>query len=34
MSHRIRRFRPADREAMLAFAQELPEHDLCSSAAT
>ncbi|QKS01038.1 GNAT family N-acetyltransferase [Sphingomonas sp. CL5.1] len=28
MSHRIRRFRPADREAMLAFAQELPEHDL------
>lgn len=28
MSHRIRRFRPADRDAMLAFAQGLPEHDL------
>ncbi len=28
MTHRIRRFRPADRDAMLAFAQGLPEHDL------
>lgn len=28
MTQRIRRFRPADREAMLAFAQGLPEHDL------
>lgn len=28
MSHRIRRFSPSDREAMLAFADGLPEHDL------
>ncbi|WP_260598799.1 GNAT family N-acetyltransferase [Sphingomonas endolithica] len=28
MSYRIRRFRPADRDAMLAFAESLPEHDL------
>ena len=28
MSHQIRRFEPADREAMLAFAESLPEHDL------
>lgn len=28
MTHRIRRFRSADRDAMLAFAQGLPEHDL------
>ena len=28
MSHTIRRFQPADAEAMLAFAQALPEHDL------
>jgi hypothetical protein len=28
MSHQIRRFEPADREAMLAFADSLPEHDL------
>jgi len=28
MSHTIRRFRPADAEAMLAFAKGLPEHDL------
>jgi L-amino acid N-acyltransferase YncA len=28
MSHLIRRFEPADREAMLAFADSLPEHDL------
>ena len=28
MSHTIRRFQPADRDAMLAFAQGLPEHDL------
>ncbi len=28
MSHTIRRFQPADRAAMLAFAEELPEHDL------
>ena len=28
MSHTIRRFQPADRDAMLAFAQRLPEHDL------
>lgn len=28
MSHTIRRFRPSDRDAMLAFAQSLPEHDL------
>jgi RimJ/RimL family protein N-acetyltransferase len=28
MSHTIRRFRSADRDAMLAFAQGLPEHDL------
>ena len=26
--HRIRRFEPADKEAMLAFAATLPEHDL------
>ena len=28
MSHRIRRFRPDDRAAMIAFAKDLPEHDL------
>ncbi len=28
MSHTIRRFRPADADAMLGFAQALPEHDL------
>ena len=28
MSHHIRRFAPGDREAMLAFANTLPEHDL------
>ena len=28
MSHRIRRFEPADAERMLAFAERLPEHDL------
>ncbi|GAA0313100.1 GNAT family N-acetyltransferase [Sphingomonas oligophenolica] len=28
MSHHIRRFAPSDRDAMLAFAQGLPEHDL------
>lgn len=28
MSHHIRRFAPGDRDAMLAFAQSLPEHDL------
>lgn len=28
MSHRIRRFQPDDREAMIAFAKDLPEHDL------
>ncbi len=28
MSHTIRRFRPADDAAMLAFAATLPEHDL------
>ncbi len=28
MTHRIRRFRASDRDAMLAFAQGLPEHDL------
>ncbi len=28
MNHVIRRFRPADRDAMLAFAAGLPEHDL------
>jgi RimJ/RimL family protein N-acetyltransferase len=28
MSHRIRRFEPADREPMLAFTTALPEHDL------
>jgi len=28
MSHTIRRFRPADADAMLTFAQALPEHDL------
>jgi L-amino acid N-acyltransferase YncA len=28
MTHRIRRFRGPDRDAMLAFAQSLPEHDL------
>lgn len=28
MTHRIRRFREADRDAMLAFANDLPEHDL------
>ncbi|WEK42685.1 MAG: GNAT family protein [Candidatus Sphingomonas colombiensis] len=28
MSQRIRRFRAADRDAMLAFAQDLPDHDL------
>lgn len=28
MNHVIRRFRPADRDAMLAFATGLPEHDL------
>ena len=28
MSHHIRRFAPADRDAMLAFANTLPEHDL------
>jgi RimJ/RimL family protein N-acetyltransferase len=28
MSHRIRRFDPADAERMLAFANALPEHDL------
>lgn len=28
MSHAIRRFRPDDREKMIAFATALPEHDL------
>lgn len=28
MSHVIRRFHPADRDAMLAFAAGVPEHDL------
>lgn len=28
MSHHIRRFVPGDRDAMLAFADSLPEHDL------
>ena len=28
MSYRIRRFAPTDRDAMLAFAEALPEHDL------
>ena len=28
MSHRIRRFEPRDRDAMVAFAATLPEHDL------
>jgi len=28
MSHHIRRFAPSDRDAMLAFAQGLAEHDL------
>ena len=28
MSHLIRRFAPGDRDAMLAFAESLPEHDL------
>ncbi|QNE30780.1 GNAT family N-acetyltransferase [Sphingomonas sp. NBWT7] len=28
MTHRIRRFRIADREAMLGFADALPDHDL------
>jgi len=28
MSHVIRRFRPEDRERMIAFAAALPEHDL------
>ncbi|WP_375429175.1 GNAT family N-acetyltransferase [uncultured Sphingomonas sp.] len=28
MSHRVRRFDPADREGMAAFAAALPEHDL------
>jgi RimJ/RimL family protein N-acetyltransferase len=28
MSHHIRRFAPGDRDAMLAFANTLPEHDL------
>ena len=28
MNHAIRRFRPSDREAMVAFAKSLPEHDL------
>ncbi|MCW6529601.1 GNAT family N-acetyltransferase [Sphingomonas lycopersici] len=28
MSQRIRRFRSPDRDAMIAFAQDLPEHDL------
>lgn len=28
MSHRVRRFEPADREGMAAFATALPEHDL------
>ena len=28
MNHRVRRFQPADREGMVAFAQSLPEHDL------
>ena len=28
MTHRIRRFRAADREAMIAFAEGLPDHDL------
>ena len=28
MSHHIRRFAPGDRDAMLAFANSLPEHDL------
>ena len=28
MSHAIRRFRPTDAEAMVAFARGLPEHDL------
>jgi RimJ/RimL family protein N-acetyltransferase len=28
LSHHIRRFAPGDRDAMLAFANTLPEHDL------
>jgi GNAT superfamily N-acetyltransferase len=28
MSHHIRRFTPGDRDAMMAFAESLPEHDL------
>jgi GNAT superfamily N-acetyltransferase len=28
MSHHIRRFAPGDRDAMIAFAESLPEHDL------
>jgi RimJ/RimL family protein N-acetyltransferase len=28
LSYRIRRFAPTDRDAMLAFAEALPEHDL------
>jgi len=28
MSHRIRRFTAADQPAMIAFAEQLPEHDL------
>jgi len=28
MSHHIRRFAPGDRDAMLTFANTLPEHDL------
>jgi GNAT superfamily N-acetyltransferase len=28
MSHHIRRFAPDDRDAMIAFANSLPEHDL------
>ena len=28
MSHHIRRFAPDDRDAMIAFAESLPEHDL------
>lgn len=28
MNHTIRRFRPGDRDAMQAFANSLPEHDL------
>ncbi len=28
MSHAIRRFRPDDRDKVIAFAASLPEHDL------